>query len=108
MPIRLNPTDPNAASVAETELPGAGRLLATLATEATEALAALPAAAGVQETLDAFIAYRRAQVKPRRVEDRIILLIHRAGASPHAIGNALGINPQTITRRIEAAIAEGD
>lgn len=106
MPIRLSPSNLTAAATAETELPGVARALASLAAEAAEPLADLPAAANVQACLDAWISYRRMGARLKRTEDRMLLLMHRAGASPYALATALGINAATVTRRIEAAEAE--
>lgn len=108
MPIRLNPTNLSAAAIAEAELPTACRALATQVTESVEALAALEAATDVQSCLDALIAHRRMGARVKRAEDRVLLLMNQAGASPTGLGNALGINQLTVSRRIEAAEAETD
>ncbi|SLJ22869.1 Uncharacterised protein [Mycobacteroides abscessus subsp. abscessus] len=103
---RFAPTDIQAAAKAAAEVPTAVRHLAAVITESVEPLADLPAAATPQESLDALAALQRSQDRVERARSEVIRQLHVCGASPRGIALALGLNRQTIERRIAAAEAE--
>ncbi|MFV8172422.1 MULTISPECIES: hypothetical protein [Mycolicibacterium] len=99
-------TDHTAASHAAAELPTAARRLATITAEVAEPLMNLRAAAEPAEVLAAFGRWQRSQSRLEPARAEIVCLLHRAGASPRGIADAVGMHRSAVDRLIAIAEAE--
>lgn len=102
MTLTFTTTDTAAATGAAGQLRAAARSLRSQITVSSDALAELesddPARAAA-----ALERWRRRQFLIRRRENELMLLLAECGASERGLGEVMGLNRQTVARRLTAA-----